>query len=73
MDDTLWTPTTFSKNQDRLLASDAAQAFFAAVTAQARGARSVAGAKRTKEGHLVSDLPPGGRQPTDRWSYLSLA
>src|SRR3970282_1135205 len=38
MDDPIWSPTTFSKNRDRLLQSDIAAAFFDAVVAQARTA-----------------------------------
>jgi transposase len=38
MDDPIWSPTTFSKNRDRLLASDIAGAFFDAVLGQARAA-----------------------------------
>src|SRR5438874_1614772 len=38
MDDAIWSPTTFSKNRDRLLKGDIAAAFFDAVLAQARGA-----------------------------------
>src|SRR2546426_4295565 len=40
MDDPIWSPTTFSKNRDRLLESDIASAFFDAVLAQARAAGS---------------------------------
>jgi hypothetical protein len=36
MDDPIWSPTTFSKNRDRLLRSDIAAAFFDAVLDQAR-------------------------------------
>ena len=36
MDDAIWSPTTFSKNRERLLASDVAGAFFDAVVRQAR-------------------------------------
>src|SRR5207253_5384592 len=36
MDDPVWDPTVFTKNRDRLLAGDIAQAFFARVLAQAR-------------------------------------
>jgi transposase len=36
MDDAVWNHAVFSKNRDRLLTSDVAQAFFAAVTAQAK-------------------------------------
>src|SRR5881394_3591782 len=38
MDDPIWSPTTFSKNRDRLLQSDIAAAFFDAVVAHARDA-----------------------------------
>jgi len=38
MDDPIWSPTTFSKNRDRLLESDIASAFFDAVIGQAREA-----------------------------------
>ena len=36
MDDTVWNPSTFSKNRDRLLQGQIADAFFEAVLAQAR-------------------------------------
>ena len=36
MDEPIWSPTTFSKNRDRLLQSDIAAAFFDAVVGQAR-------------------------------------
>lgn len=36
MDDPIWSPTTFSKNRDRLLASDIASAFCDAVLGEAR-------------------------------------
>jgi transposase len=35
MDDAVWHPTTFTKNRDRLLAGNVAEAFFAAVVRQA--------------------------------------
>ena len=38
MDDPIWSPTTFSKNRDRLLEGDIASAFFDAVLGQARAA-----------------------------------
>ena len=43
MDDPIWSPTTFSKNRDRLLQSDIAAAFFDAVVAQARTAGLLVG------------------------------
>jgi hypothetical protein len=36
VDDPVWDPTTFTKNRERLLARDVAQAFFEQVLAQAR-------------------------------------
>src|SRR5207244_3893871 len=36
MDEAVWVPTVFSKNRDRLLEGDIAQAFFDAVLSQAR-------------------------------------
>ncbi len=36
MDDAMWNHAVFSKNRERLLTSDVAQQFFAAVTAQAK-------------------------------------
>src|SRR5574339_830981 len=39
MDDAVWSPTTFSKNRDRLLEGDIETAFFAAVLEQATLAR----------------------------------
>src|SRR5438093_13395519 len=36
MDDAVWDPTVFTKNRERLLAGDIAQAFFTQVLAQAR-------------------------------------
>jgi len=37
MDETVWHPTTFTKNRDRMLAGSVAEAFFAAVVRQADG------------------------------------
>jgi len=53
MDDPVWTPTTFTKNRERLLAGDVAQAFFAAVTAQARDARLLSDEHFTVDGTLL--------------------
>ena len=39
MDEPIWSPTTFSKNRDRLLKADVASAFFDAVVDQAREGR----------------------------------
>jgi transposase len=38
LDEPIWSPTTFTKNRERLLAGDVAAAFFDAVVEQARGA-----------------------------------
>ncbi len=53
MDDPIWSPTTFSKNRDRLLQSDIAAAFFDAVVAQARTAGLVADEHFTVDGTLL--------------------
>jgi transposase len=53
MDDPIWSPTTFSKNRDRLLASDIAGAFFDAVLAQARGAGLLSDEHFTVDGTLL--------------------
>ena len=39
MDDPVWVPTVFTKNRDRLLAGEVAEAFFALVLEQARKKR----------------------------------
>src|SRR5438477_7768732 len=52
MDDPIWSPTTFSKNRDRLLTSDVAAAFFDGVLAQARGADLLSDEHFTVDGTL---------------------
>jgi transposase len=53
MDDPIWSPTTFSKNRDRLLESDIAGAFFDAVLAQARTAGLLSDEHFTVDGTLL--------------------
>jgi len=53
MDDAIWSPTTFSKNRDRLLDSDIASAFFDAVLAQARAAGLLSDEHFTVDGTLL--------------------
>jgi transposase len=53
MDDPIWSPTTFSKNRDRLLASDIAAAFFDGVLAQARAAGLLSDEHFTVDGTLL--------------------
>jgi IS5 family transposase len=53
MDDTVWTPTTFTKNRERLLAGDIARQFFTAVLAQARGRRLLSDEHFTVNGTLL--------------------
>ena len=53
MDDAVWTPTTFTKNRDRLLAGDVAQAFFAEVLTQADDARWLSDEHFTVDGTLL--------------------
>ena len=78
MDDAVWSPTTFSKNRDRLLDGDIAAAFFDAVVAQANLARLLSDEHFTVDGTLLEawashksfrprdeDPPPaGGGNPT---------
>jgi transposase len=53
MDDPIWSATTFSKNRDRLLASDIAAAFFDAVVGQARDAGLLSDEHFTVDGTLL--------------------
>ncbi len=53
MDDPIWSPTTFSKNRDRLLASDIAAAFFDGVLAQARAVGLLSDEHFTVDGTLL--------------------
>ena len=53
MDDEVWTPTTFSKNRDRLLDGDIARAFLEAIVAQARGHRLLSDEHFTVDGTLL--------------------
>ena len=53
MDDEMWSPTTFSKNRDRLLQGDIAAAFFDAVVAQARQAGLLSDEHFTVDGTLL--------------------
>src|ERR671912_1681565 len=53
MDDAIWSPTTFSKNRDRLLESDVAAAFFDAVVGQAREADLLSDEHFTVDGTLL--------------------
>jgi transposase len=53
MDDAIWSPTTFSKNRDRLLTSDVAAAFFDAVVDQARTAHLLSDEHFTVDGTLL--------------------
>jgi len=53
MDDPIWSPTTFSKNRDRLLQSDIAGAFFDAVVGQARDAGLLSDEHFTVDGTLL--------------------
>ena len=53
MDDPIWSPTTFSKNRDRLLESDIASAFFDAVRRQAREAGLLSDEHFTVDGTLL--------------------
>jgi len=54
MDEPIWSPTTFSKNRDRLVQSDIAAAFFDAVVAQARAAGLLSDQHFTVDGTLLN-------------------
>lgn len=78
MDDAVWSPTTFTKNRDRLLSGEIAQAFFEAVLLHADSARLLSDEHFTVDGTLIEawashksfrrrdDDPPaaGGGNPT---------
>ena len=78
MDDAVWSPTTFTKNRDRLLDGDVAAAFFDAVLIHADAARLLSDEHFTVDGTLLEgwasqkrvqprdpDPPPsGGGNPT---------
>ena len=53
MDEEIWSPTTFSKNRDRLLEGDVAAAFFDAVVDQARQAGLLSDEHFTVDGTLL--------------------
>src|SRR5882762_4102319 len=53
MDDEVWTPTVFSKNRDRLLDGDIAQAFFLEVRAEAQAAGLLSDEHFTVDGTLL--------------------
>jgi transposase len=53
MDDRVWSPTTFSKNRERLLQGDIAQAFFEAVRLHADTARLLSDEHFTVDGTLL--------------------
>src|SRR5213082_69700 len=53
IDDAVWVPTTFTKNRDRLLAGDVADAFFAAVVGEARRRGLLSDEHLTVDGTLL--------------------
>lgn len=53
IDDAVWNATTFTKNRDRLLEGDVAEAFFAAVLAQAEGQALLSREHFTVDGTLI--------------------
>jgi transposase len=75
MDDPVWDATVFTKNRERLLAGDIAQAFFARVLAQARQRDLLSDEHFTVDGTLLEAWAslksfkrtdaPGGRPPDD--------
>ena len=57
MDDPIWDATVFTKNRERLLAGDIAQAFFARVLAQARQRGLLSDEHFTVDGTLIEAWP----------------
>ena len=53
MDDEVWDPTTFSKNRDRLLEGDVAEAFFNQVLDEAKGRGLISDEHFTVDGTLI--------------------
>jgi transposase len=53
MDERVWVPTVFTKNRDRLLESDIAEKFFAAVLDQARASNLLADEHFSVDGTLI--------------------
>ena len=53
MDEPVWVPTTFTKNRDRLLEGEVAQAFFDAVLAQARQEQLLSSEHFSVDGTLI--------------------
>jgi transposase len=53
MDDSVWVPTVFSKNRDRLLSGDVARSFFAKVLEQARKQHLLSNEHFTVDGTLI--------------------
>ena len=80
MDDSVWDVTVFTKNRNRLLAGEVAEAFFQAVLEQAREADLLSDEHFTVDGTLIEawagqksfrpkdegDDGPGGSRPTER-------
>lgn len=69
LDDPIWDPTVFSKNRERLLEGDIAQAFFEEVLAEARRQRLLSDEHFTVDGTLIeawashkSFQPKGGSE-----------
>jgi transposase len=71
MDEEIWSPTTFSKNRDRLLEGDIAAEFFDAVVDQARQADLLSDEHFTVDGTLLEawaslkSFRPKGEAPTE--------
>src|SRR2546429_7318928 len=81
MDDPVWDPTVFTKNRERLLAGDVAQAFFARVLAQARQHGVLSDEHFTVDGTLIEAWAslksfkkkdaPGGPPPDDPGNHTA--
>jgi hypothetical protein len=72
LDDPIWSPTTFSKNRNRLLASEVAGAFFDGVLAPARKAGLLSEEHFTVDGTLLgaSRLAPNCQRGVRLFRHL---
>ena len=85
MDDAVWSPTTFTKNRDRLLDGDIAAAFFDAVLIHAETERLLSDDHFTVDGTLLEAWasqksfrprdqdPPPGAAAIRRWIFIGSA
>lgn len=79
LDDAVWDATTFTKNRDRLLSGDIAQAFFHEVLAEARGQDLLSREHFTVDGTLLEawasqkSFPPRDEEPPSAGGAIRLS